>query len=84
MTATPPSNADDTSKRDDDPPRRTDEPTSSDPQDCDPAPGVIAVVEEYDDGPDECTIYPDGDTRRLLTEWISAEEGSFVSLDEMR
>ncbi|WP_232700438.1 DUF7511 domain-containing protein [Halobacterium wangiae] len=46
--------------------------------------GVIAVVEEHDDAPDECTIYPDSDSRRLLTEWVSAEAGSFVSLDEMR
>lgn len=77
MTPTPPSNTDDTLARDG-------EQTTPDQRDRDPASGVIAVVEEYDDGPDECTIYPDGDNRRLLTEWVSAEEGSFVSLDEMR
>jgi hypothetical protein len=77
MTATPPSNADDT-------PAWDGQPTTPDQRDRDPASGVIAVVEEYDDEPDECTIYPDGENRRLLTEWVSAKEGAFVSLDEMR
>ncbi|WP_411964557.1 hypothetical protein [Haloferax sp. YSMS24] len=44
----------------------------------------IAIVTPYDDAPDECTIFPTGlSEERLMTTWISAEEDSFVSLDEM-
>lgn len=44
----------------------------------------IAIVAPYDDAPDECTIFPAGlPEEKLMTTWISAEEGSFVSLDEM-
>lgn len=44
-----------------------------------------ADVTERDDGPDECTIWPhDASGRDLLTRWVAAEEGSFVSLTEMR
>ena len=43
-----------------------------------------AIVAPYDDAPDECTIYPiDVPEEKLMTTWITAEEGSFVSLDEM-
>ena len=46
---------------------------------------LLARVEEYDDGTDECTIYPANATAtELPTTWVSAEEGSFVSLEEMR
>ncbi|MFD1685450.1 DUF7511 domain-containing protein [Halobellus litoreus] len=46
---------------------------------------LLARVEEYDDDPDECTIYPANATAtELPTTWVTAEEGSFVSLDEMR
>jgi hypothetical protein len=46
---------------------------------------LLARVEEYDRDPDECTIYPANATAtELPTTWITAEEGSFVSLDEMR
>lgn len=35
--------------------------------------------------PAECTIYPfDAPDFELVTQWITAGEGSFVSLDEMR
>lgn len=35
--------------------------------------------------PDECTIWPhDASGNALLTEWVTAEEGSFVALEEMR
>ncbi|QCC48828.1 DUF7511 domain-containing protein [Halobellus limi] len=45
---------------------------------------LLARVEEYDDGPDECTIYPANATAaELPTTWLSAEEGAFVSLEEM-
>ncbi|MFB6120507.1 MAG: hypothetical protein ABEJ68_05255 [Halobacteriaceae archaeon] len=44
-----------------------------------------SAVAEYPDAPDECTIYPaDATDEALMTTWISAEEGSFVDLDEMR
>ncbi|WP_416840310.1 hypothetical protein [Haloferax sp. DFSO52] len=44
----------------------------------------VAIVAPYDDAPDECTIFPTGlSEAELLTTWISAEEGSYVSLDEM-
>jgi hypothetical protein len=44
-----------------------------------------ASVVPYDDAPDECTIFPvDAAEADLVTTWISAAEGSFVALDEMR
>ncbi|KTG30423.1 DUF7511 domain-containing protein [Haloferax profundi] len=44
----------------------------------------IAIVAPYDDAPDECTIFPAGLSEdELTTTWISAQEGSYVSLDEM-
>jgi len=47
--------------------------------------GLRADVTEHEDGPDECTIWPhNASGSALLTEWITAEEGSFVSLGEMR
>ena len=49
-----------------------------------PADEFVAVVVNYADEPDECTIYPLGlDDERLLTHWLSAEEGSFVALEAM-
>ncbi|WP_246279844.1 DUF7511 domain-containing protein [Natronomonas salina] len=41
-----------------------------------------ATVVEYEDGPDECTIYPNGVSgAERMTTWISAKEGSFVDLE---
>lgn len=49
------------------------------------APAYEAVIVAYPDETDECTIFPsDADEIDLLTMWISAEEGSFVDLAEMR
>ena len=46
---------------------------------------LVARVETYAGDADECTIYPvEADSETLQTTWISAEEGSFVSLDSMR
>lgn len=44
-----------------------------------------AVVEEYDDRADQCTIYP-RETAGIdrMSTWITAREGSYVRLDEMR
>ena len=40
-----------------------------------------ATVVEYEDGPDECTIYPNGVSGvERMTTWISAKEGSYVDL----
>ncbi|MFC6824079.1 DUF7511 domain-containing protein [Halopelagius fulvigenes] len=48
-------------------------------------PAYEATVVSYDDEPDECTIYPaDADDDELVTTWISAKSGSFVSLADMR
>lgn len=44
-----------------------------------------ADITEREHGPDECTIWPQNASgSALLTEWITAEAGSFVSLEEMR
>lgn len=43
-----------------------------------------ATVVEYEDGPDECTIYPNGVSEvERMTTWISATEGSYVDLDSV-
>lgn len=45
----------------------------------------VARIVTYDDAPDECTIFPaDADADELPTTWVSAEAGSYVSLEEMR
>ena len=45
----------------------------------------LARIEEYDDAPDVCTIYPaDATSEELTTTWISATADSFVSLETMR
>lgn len=47
---------------------------------------VLASVEHREDDREECTLYPiavgDGDER--MTVWITALDGSFVGLEEMR
>jgi hypothetical protein len=49
------------------------------------AEGVVAVVAETADGDEECTLFPaDADEAELPTTWLSAEQGSFVALSEMR
>ena len=41
-------------------------------------------IESYEDG-EECTLFPAVcDDTALLTRWITAAEGDFVDLDEMR
>ncbi|AKU07990.1 DUF7511 domain-containing protein [Haloferax gibbonsii] len=45
----------------------------------------VAIVASYEDAPDECTIFPAGLAEdELLTTWLSAQEGSYVALAEMR
>jgi hypothetical protein len=44
-----------------------------------------SIVVPTDDQPAECTIFPvDASEDELVTTWISAEDGSFVALDDMR
>ena len=48
--------------------------------------GLHDHVEEYDDAPDECTIFPriaSTDFPRTTT-WVTAKEGSYLSLDDAR
>ncbi|MUV58260.1 hypothetical protein SAMN04487947_2936 [Halogeometricum rufum] len=50
-----------------------------------PTETLVGTVVEYDDAPDECTVYPlHADEDERLTTWISAKDDSFVELDEMR
>ncbi|GAB3020792.1 DUF7511 domain-containing protein [Natronobiforma cellulositropha] len=42
-----------------------------------------AVVERYEDEPDVCTIFPRGGDDPVTT-WISADEGSFVDVEDVR
>jgi hypothetical protein len=43
-------------------------------------------VEQYDDAPDECTIFPHTASAELprTTAWVTAEEGSYCSLENSR
>lgn len=44
-----------------------------------------SIVVPADDHPAECTIFPVGVAEaELVTTWLSAEDGSFVALDDMR
>lgn len=43
-----------------------------------------STVVEYEDAPDECTIFPQHVSgMERMTTWISAEEGSYVDLDSV-
>jgi len=45
---------------------------------------LVSVVESATGGPDRCTVYPHGADEALATEWITAEEDSFVSVADVR
>lgn len=46
---------------------------------------LLAAIVHPDDGPRECTIYPsDVSAEAITTTWLTAEEGSFVSLGRAR
>ncbi|MFB6097481.1 MAG: hypothetical protein ABEJ74_08845 [Haloferacaceae archaeon] len=48
-------------------------------------PALRAVVTEYGDHPDECTLYPtDATEAELVTTWITAEGDAFVDLEAVR
>jgi hypothetical protein len=45
---------------------------------------IVAVLDESHRGTVECLLFPaDADREERETTWVSAEEGSFVPLDEM-
>lgn len=51
----------------------------------DDGPAFRARTAVTDDGTIECTIYPvDAPADSRTTRWLSAKEGSYVGLDEMR
>ncbi|WP_436935637.1 DUF7511 domain-containing protein [Halovenus marina] len=55
--------------------------TSVDPREI----RLVAKIEERHRQPDLCTIYaPDDDEEARLSTWITAKEGSFVSLTAVR
>jgi hypothetical protein len=57
----------------------------ADPVAVGPDPDVDAAIVERDDGLDELTISPaDVEGFERMTTWITAREGSYVSLEEMR
>ena len=46
---------------------------------------VIAAVEQRDDGPDECTLFPcNTDGVDLMATWMTARGDAFVDLESMR
>ncbi|MFT4889696.1 MAG: hypothetical protein ACI9YT_000607 [Halobacteriales archaeon] len=46
---------------------------------------VVAAIENRDDGPDECTLFPcDVDGVDLMTTWMTAHGDAFVGLESMR
>lgn len=64
-------------------PGRTDKSRSGDQS----AAGTVieARIVRYDRGPDVLTLYPrDASRGTKATAWISAEEGSFINLQEFR
>jgi len=55
------------------------------PVDVAPDPEVRAELESRADGPDELTLFPaDAEEFELMTTWLTAREGSYVALSEMR
>ncbi|WP_136716592.1 DUF7511 domain-containing protein [Halorientalis salina] len=44
-----------------------------------------SVLVPHADGPDELTLYPaDASDERIVTTWMTAQEGAYVSLDDWR
>jgi|AntDeeMinimDraft_4_1070355.scaffolds.fasta_scaffold01248_2 hypothetical protein len=60
--------------------------TIGDTDDTDDTDGQIqATVVSYDDQPDQCTLHPvQPDERCRTTEWITADENSYVTLAQWR
>jgi hypothetical protein len=53
---------------------------------ADPEFALHGHVERYDDAPDECTLFPRSVSTELprTTAWMTAEEGSYCSLEDAR
>ena len=50
-----------------------------------PLPELEHVTIEPENAPPECAIFPrEGTEAELLSQWITAQGGSFVSLESMR
>jgi len=48
-------------------------------------PSLRAVVERYEDAPNQCTIYPEeSDDHERMATWITAQEPAFVDLAVVR
>lgn len=64
----------------------SDTPTAGDRPEPSSEPPVLEVrLAVYDDAPDECTLAPrDAEGVELMSRWITAAEGSFVAVEEMR
>lgn len=46
---------------------------------------LVHVTVENDDAPDECAIFPaNASEAELMTNWVTAQDDSFVSLESMR
>lgn len=62
--------------------------TDADHQSIDPEEPTTAldhVTVENDDAPNECAIFPrEASEEELMTNWITAHDGSFVDLESMR
>jgi len=49
------------------------------------SPSLRAVVERYEDAPNQCTIYPEEmDAHERMAVWITAQEPGFVDLAVVR
>lgn len=58
--------------------------TESPPSVEQPSSKYRAIVEPMDSDPDLCTIYSVASDDSLVTTWISAHEGSYCTLEDVR
>lgn len=50
-----------------------------------PSIDCLALIEEYEDAPDECTILPRVDSQPVSkATWVTAREGSYLALEDAR
>jgi hypothetical protein len=51
----------------------------------DPNAELVARIEAREGAPDQCTLHPTGlDDVDLMTHWLTADEGTYVSVESMR
>ncbi|SIR77606.1 DUF7511 domain-containing protein [Natronorubrum thiooxidans] len=59
--------------------------TDSYPLADDPTPELDHATIENENAPDECAIFPrEATEEELMTQWITAHDGAFVSLETMQ